>query len=116
MWFSIDLANLYEDVDSREILSINATRLNAFTLKVLSAVRVVWTQNVSRHMLLSKSGGRHELELFSLPCAFGATTSESVGVSAELAQEIQESYTMLFNAWHPKNLLVLVMLGMSSSP
>jgi hypothetical protein len=63
-------------------------------------VQVVWTQNVSRHMLLSKSGGKYNLELFSLPCAFGATTSECAGISTELAQEIQESYAMLFNAWH----------------
>lgn len=97
---SVATCPLYEDIDAQESLSIKATRLNAFTLNVLSAVQVSWTQNVSRHMLLTKPGGHHTLELFSLPCAFAVTTSECVGVPSELAQEIQESYAMLFNAWH----------------
>jgi hypothetical protein len=50
-------------------------------------------------MMLTKSSGRYTLELFSLPCAFGATTSNAVGLTPELAQEIRESYAMLFNAW-----------------
>lgn len=104
MCCSIAASHLCEDIDAHESLSIKATRLNAFTLNVLSAVQIVWTQNVSRHMLLSKSGGKYTLELFSLPCAFDATTSECVAISAELAQEVQESYAMLFNAWHTTTL------------
>lgn len=88
-------------MDSLESLSIKATRLNAFTLRVFGAVRIAWTHNISRHMLLSRHGGRHILEIFALPCALNAATltSNAVGISFELAQEIQESYCILFNAW-----------------
>lgn len=74
---------------------------------------MTWTQNIARHLLLTKSGGQHKLELFSLPCAFGATTCASVGISAELAQEVQESYAMLFNAWHkpPLHVKLAALLG-----
>lgn len=88
-------------MDSLESLSVKATRLNAFTLSALGAVKITWTHNVSRHMLLSRHGGRDVLEIFALPCSFNATTltSDAVGISSELAQEIQESYCILFNAW-----------------
>jgi len=99
-------ADALEAMDSLESLSIKATRLNAFTLNVLGAVKISWTHNISRHMLLSRHGGRHILELFALPCAFSATTltSEAVGIPSELAQEIQESYCILFNAWPDQSL------------
>lgn len=90
---------LLEDLDNTESMSIKTVRLNAFKMNMLSAVDIKWTPNVSRHMLLSKTAGRHDLELFSLPCAFDAINSSLVGVSAELTMEIQESYAMLFNAW-----------------
>lgn len=97
---SASSCQLYEDIDAHESLSIKAIRLNAFTLSVFSAVRVTWTQNITRHLKLTRSGGQHTLELFSLPCAFSATTRECVGMPPELAQEVQESYAMLFSAWH----------------
>ncbi|OAG03833.1 uncharacterized protein CC84DRAFT_1197442 [Paraphaeosphaeria sporulosa] len=90
---------LLEELNAQESLSIRATRLNAFTLNVLSAVDILWTPNVSRHMLLTKISGRFVLELFSLPCAFDAITSPAVGIPVELTQEIEESYAVLFNAW-----------------
>lgn len=95
-----------DDMDSIESLSVKATRLNAFTLNVLGAVEISWTHNISRHMLLSRHGGRHILEVFAIPCVFKATTltSDAVNISSELAQEIQESYCILFNAW-PKTPL-----------
>ncbi|EAT82472.2 hypothetical protein SNOG_10137 [Parastagonospora nodorum SN15] len=79
----------------------SATRLNAYTLRVFGAVDIVWTHNLSRHMLLCKRNGQYVLEVFALPCALSATTltSSAVGISAEYAQEITESYSMLFNAW-----------------
>jgi hypothetical protein len=88
-----------EDLDSSESLSVKAKRLNAFTLSLLSPVDILWTHNISRHMLLTKIGGRFVLELFSLPCSFDIVTAASVEISAELTLEIQESYAMLFNAW-----------------
>ncbi|KAF2633043.1 hypothetical protein BU25DRAFT_87966 [Macroventuria anomochaeta] len=90
---------LLEDPNAQESLSIKTTRLNAFTLNVLSAVDISWTPNVSRHMLLTKVGGRYVLELFSLPCAFDAITSPTVAIPVVLTQEIKESYAVLFNAW-----------------
>lgn len=90
---------LLEDLSAQESQSVRATRLNAFTLTVLSAVDILWTPNMSRHMLLTKVGGRVVLELFSLPCAFDAITSPAVGIPVELTQEIEESYAVLFNAW-----------------
>lgn len=88
-------------MDSLESLSIKATRLNAFTLNELGAVEISWTANISRHMLLSRHGGRHILEVFALPCALNATslTSTAVGISPELVQEILDSYCILFSAW-----------------
>lgn len=90
-----------DDMDSLESLSIKATRLNAFTLNVLGAVDIMWTHNVSRHMLLSRYCGRYVIEVFALPCVFngGSLTSEAIGIPSDLAQEIQESYCILFNAW-----------------
>jgi hypothetical protein len=92
---------LLDDLDSLESLHVAGTRLNAHTLSVFGAVDVVWTHNVSRHMLLCKRGGRHVLELFALPSALGATTltSDAVGIAPEYAQEVTESYSILFNAW-----------------
>lgn len=100
-----DTTRLYyrdlQDMDSLESLSIKATRLNAFTLNTLGAVDVSWTHNISRHMLLSQRRGRYVLEVFAMPCIFEATSSaaDQIGVSPDLAQEIQESYGILFNAW-----------------
>jgi hypothetical protein len=88
-------------LDSLESLHVPATRLNAYTLNVFGAVDIAWTHNISRHMLLCKRGGRHVLEVFALPCALAATTltSKAVGISPEYAQEVTESYSILFNAW-----------------
>lgn len=91
---------VFDDLDIQESLSIKATRLNAFTLNVLSTVDIRWTQNISRHMLLSKYCGRHVLELFSLPCAFGAITAPPIAIPVELTHEIEESYAIFFNAWY----------------
>ena len=90
---------LLEDLDASEALSIETTKLNACKLGLLSAVDIAWTSNVSRHMLLTKKGGRHVLELFSLPCALDILVSSPIGLSEELKAEIRESYAMLFNAW-----------------
>lgn len=90
--------------DDPEALSIKATRLNAFKLKALGAVQIRWTQNLSRHMLLTICAGRNVLEIFQLPCAFYAETMglNSVGIPVDLLHEIRESYSILFNAWAQK--------------
>jgi hypothetical protein len=90
-----------DDLDALESLQIEATRLNAYTLKVFGLVNIVWTNNISRHLLLRKKTGRFVLEVFTLPCALGATTFTSgrIGITREYTQEIEDSYGNLFNAW-----------------
>jgi hypothetical protein len=90
-----------DDLDSLESLHVAATHMNAYTLSVFGAVEIAWTHNISRHMLLCKRSGRHVLEVFALPCALNASTltSEAVGITPEYAQEVRESYSILFNAW-----------------
>jgi hypothetical protein len=104
------------DLDSLESLTINATRLNAYTLNVFGAVDIAWTHNVSRHLLLSKRDGRHILEIFSLPCALNATSLKLAGITTELAQEIEETYSLLFNAPHktPRHAKLGKMFGIES--
>ena len=104
------------DLDSLESLTINATRLNAYTLNTFGAVDIAWTHNVSRHLLLSKRDGRHILEIFSLPCALNATSLQLVGITTELAQEIRETYSLLFNASHdtPRHTKFGRVLGIGS--
>jgi hypothetical protein len=94
------------DIESLESLSISAARLNALTLKTFGTVDVEWTYNVSRHMILSKRGGRHFLQVFALPCAFEATSiaEETTGIPSNLLHEIRESYSILLNAWPTKPL------------
>jgi hypothetical protein len=90
-----------DDLDSLESLHVAAFRLNAYTMSVFGAVDIAWTHNISRHMLLCKRSGRYVLELFALPCALSASTltSDAVGITPEYAQEVRESYSILFNAW-----------------
>jgi hypothetical protein len=104
------------DLDSLESLTIDATRLNAYTLNVFGAVDIAWTHNVSRHLSLSKRDGRHILEIFSLPCALDATSLKLGGITTELAQEIKETYALLFNASHetPRHVKLARILGIGS--
>ncbi|CAN9258820.1 unnamed protein product [Alternaria alternata] len=104
------------DLDSLESLTIDATRLNAYTLNVFGAVNIAWTHNVSRHLSLSKRDGRHILEIFSLPCALDATSLKLGGITTELAQEIKETYALLFNASHeiPRHVKLARILGVGS--
>ncbi|KAF2438618.1 hypothetical protein P171DRAFT_423932 [Karstenula rhodostoma CBS 690.94] len=102
----------YEDLEG--LIRRSSTRVNAFTLNVLAAVKLQWTYNISQHMLLSRIGGRHVLEIFALPCALNATSlANAVGIPSELRQEIQESYCILFNAWPdpPKHARIWHWLG-----
>jgi hypothetical protein len=97
-----------DDIESLESLSISATRLNALTLKVFGTVDIEWTNNLSRHMILSKRGSQHFLQIFALPCAFEATSiaQKATGIPSDLLQEIRESYSILFNAWPDKSFHV----------
>lgn len=91
---------LHSFADVFESLSIDSKRLNATNLSTYSHVEIAWTQNISRHMLLSKRAESYYLEIFVLPCALqGGAESvlSSVGISTDLIDEIECSYATLFN-------------------
>jgi hypothetical protein len=96
---------------SLESLEITAASLNVFKLAHLGAVRILWTGNLSRHMLLSDYAGQIYLELFAIPSALQsgpAVVLSQAGVSKDLMDEVCQSYSNLFNPtrpsyWH-KNL------------
>lgn len=99
--------SLHSSLDSVESLSIKASKLNAFKLSTFAAVQILWTNNISRHLLLSKHTQKYYLELFVLPCALqGGAQSvlQDIGVPGDLIDEIQESYANLFNPGHPSFL------------
>ncbi|KAK4198398.1 hypothetical protein QBC40DRAFT_94296 [Triangularia verruculosa] len=86
----------------QESLSITPKRLNAVKLSTLGGVKFTWTNNISRHLLLTRHAGeRHTLELFALPCALqGGNNNALINtgiISAELVDEIEASYAVLFN-------------------
>ncbi|KAF2787607.1 hypothetical protein K505DRAFT_123857 [Melanomma pulvis-pyrius CBS 109.77] len=92
--------SLHPSLGSVESLEIATTTLNAFKLVSLGAVRILWTYNLSRHMLLSKHAKKHYLELFALPSALSGgpdKTLRDIGISGDLIEEIQQSYANLFN-------------------
>jgi hypothetical protein len=94
-----------------ESLSITAQDLNLIKLTRLAHVRVLWTDNVSRHLLLSRRSQKWYLELFALPCTLQSGTQ--VGLSVALADEIEASYANLFNphAHSPFSSWVHMFLG-----
>ncbi|KAK7959604.1 uncharacterized protein PG986_004458 [Apiospora aurea] len=77
--------------------------LNANRLLSLAGVRIAWTDNISLHLLLSRSGQRHYLELFALPCALRDRETKSPNksvISPSLVYEVQSTYANLFNPIH----------------
>lgn len=84
-------------VDSHRISS---RRLNAPKLWSLAGIHIVWTENICRHLLLSKSGARHSLEVFALPCALRTgprRVLSQAGIPETLGLEVRMSYANLFN-------------------
>ncbi|KAK7995315.1 hypothetical protein PG990_014088 [Apiospora arundinis] len=80
--------------------SISPRVLNARRLYSLAGVRIMWTENLSRHLLLSKAGQKHYLELFALPCTLqgrGLEGLQMAGITPNLVYEIQATYANLFN-------------------
>lgn len=94
---------LHSSMGPLESLSVSPRRLNAVKLSTLGRVEFVWTVNIARHLLLSRSGERHCLELFALPCALqsgGGNINPLVKaglLSTELVDEIEASYATLFH-------------------
>lgn len=91
---------LHSGTDSLESLSIKRSKLNAYLLSSLGGLSISWTQNISRHLLLSKFAGKYALEVFALPCILqgsGSNSLKAAGIPISLMSEIQESYSILFN-------------------
>lgn len=90
-----------------ESLSIEARDLNLSKLMTLARVRLIWTDNLSRHLLLSRRGQKKYLELFALPCALhrgSLNVFGTIGISADLLDEIESSYANLFNPIVPNRI------------
>ncbi|KAK8112788.1 hypothetical protein PG984_013314 [Apiospora sp. TS-2023a] len=80
--------------------SITTRVLNMTRLSSLAGVSIIWTDNLSRHLLLSKAGQKCYLELFALPCALQGRKPEylhKAGISPALVYEVQSTYANLFN-------------------
>ncbi len=98
---------LHPSLGTVESLEIATTVLNAFKLSNLGAVRILWTNNISRHMLLSVHAQKYYLELFALPSALEGGSGDilrGAGISSDLMEEIQSSYANLFNPRRPSPL------------
>ncbi|SPN99227.1 uncharacterized protein DNG_02264 [Cephalotrichum gorgonifer] len=90
-----------------ESLSIEARDLNLFRLTTLADVSILWTDNISRHLLLTRRGQRRHVELFALPCAMGTGAHDvlrDIGIPADVMHEIKLSYANLFNPAPPSAL------------
>jgi hypothetical protein len=85
--------------DYLESAQIPANILNAHTLRILAGVQIQWTTNISRHLLLSSSGGCKVLEVYALPSLFRFCTAslKKAGIPEKLKLEVLESYPLLFN-------------------
>jgi len=88
--------NLY-DVFGLEAASVSREDLNTYTLCKLAGVRIHWTTNLCRHLILTKVAGKDTLDIFSLPSMFSSHVPKSIGLDTQLLQEIQDSYSSLFN-------------------
>ncbi|KAK7911952.1 hypothetical protein PG985_014433 [Apiospora marii] len=76
-------------------------------LSSLAGVSIIWTDNLSRHLLLSKTGQKHCLDLLALPCALQGRTPEDIhktGLLPSLVYEVQSTYANLFNPAHMSSI------------
>ncbi|OCK73198.1 hypothetical protein K432DRAFT_430714 [Lepidopterella palustris CBS 459.81] len=91
-----------------EAASVSCKSLNMYTLCSFAGVKIHWTTNLSRHLLLSKRDGKDILEIYSLPSMFKSSTPAMIGLgNMELALEVRLSYASLFNPYQPKHRGVL---------
>ncbi|KAK8107045.1 uncharacterized protein PG998_009058 [Apiospora kogelbergensis] len=95
---------LHASVGLLEAFSIPPERLNAVKLAAYGGVKVLWTNNIMRHLLLTHHADTHYLELFALPCAIQGGAERvlsTTGISLDLIDEIESSYATLFNPQQP---------------
>ena len=95
--------HLHPTASFAESLSIRPRDLNLAKLVALADVRIHWTDNFSRHMLLSKHGNKRYIELFALPCAMRRALW-GIGIPHLVMHEIHTSYSNLFNPVLPTML------------
>jgi hypothetical protein len=92
---------LHASADFAGSISIHPKDLNLFKLATLAGIRIQWTDNISRHLLLSQRGQRRYVELFALPSILSRGPQDVLSgaglLSADLLDEIQHSYPNLFN-------------------
>jgi hypothetical protein len=91
-----------------ESLRIFAHGLNLSKLFTLAGVQVHWTDNLSRHLLLSVRANIWSVEIFAFPCVLledgYKRKIETAGISPHYLQEIRLSYANLFNPTVPSML------------
>lgn len=110
---------VHPSVESMDFLSIPASYLNAVCLVNTAGVEVYWTENISRHLLLCKTGDSYRLELFMYPhyLTTGGTPSRighslgNAGISVGLIEEIMVSYFLLFNPIANNHMMLQRLLG-----
>ncbi|KAF2471937.1 uncharacterized protein BDR25DRAFT_353708 [Lindgomyces ingoldianus] len=99
--------SLYHSLDSLESLKLAVVILNAFDLANLGAVPILWTNNLSQHLLLSYHAKKHYLEFFKILSALSGSPEKflrDVRISSDLMEEIRLSYANLFNSTKPSPL------------
>jgi len=88
-----------------ESLRISAKDLNLSKLFTLAGVQVHWTDNLSRHLLLSVRSNIWSVEIFAFPCVLQEdgyrAKIQAAGVDNHYLQEIRSSYANLFNPTVP---------------
>ena len=100
--------NAQFSVEAVESLYVHAEALNLSKLCTLAGVRIHWTNNLSRHLLLSQRAGSWLVELYALPCTLLEQGFErklkALGIPGDYMWEIQQSYANLFNPVAPSRL------------
>jgi hypothetical protein len=74
--------------------AIERADLNIYTLRKYANITIQWTDNLSRHLLLTRPGGKDVLEIFDRPSILLA--QPPIGVKPDLMSEILHSYGILF--------------------
>ncbi|KAI1358918.1 hypothetical protein F5Y08DRAFT_345216 [Xylaria arbuscula] len=101
---ALPLFALHSSLDLIGSLAISSKDMNLFKLTTLARVQILWTDNISRHLLLSRRGQNRYIELFGLPCTLQSGANDvlrGAGISSALMDEITVSYANLFNPKPP---------------
>ncbi|ORY09143.1 hypothetical protein BCR34DRAFT_603050 [Clohesyomyces aquaticus] len=98
-FLSTSVNEIYAPLDLLESATIPAKDLNLYTLRKFAGVKIHWTNNVNRHMLLSKRLGRWVLECFAMPMLLGQKLP--AGMEQKYMHEVQHTYPTLFRPLDP---------------